>query len=175
MMNPLTPHITQPTAKKLLGCVYYGDPFHSYAEGSTENEIGRLWTRFGRIYSIHLSVLNQVRIEENVAWEAHIQTEEYDETKEYTVFVGIEVREPPARPIALFYKTFPKTRYAIFTIKSEEFITSLEYIYNIWLPHSTYQESHSYMLWRYDEQSTDFTDPHSILQAFIPIEEKTID
>jgi AraC family transcriptional regulator len=171
----MKPHITKPISLKLLGCVYYGDPFHSHKEGSIKNEIGRLWERFEKTYSKHVDDLKSVMVEENVAWEAHIQTEEYVTSKEYTIFTGIQVSKPSTIPIEFFYKELPTTRYAVFRLKGNEFSTGLAYIYGEWLPASEYKESHGYMLWRYDEKTKGLDDPDCILEAYIPIEEKKVD
>ena len=171
----MRPLITKPLSLKLLGCIYYGNPFHSQQEGSIKNEIGLLWGRFYKTYSTHRTKLEEITVEKNVFWEAHIQTEEYTNTKEYTVFAAIQVNMPTAIPIFFFYKELPNTKYAVFTIKGHEFISSLNYIYSNWLPASKYTESHGYMLWRYDHKSKNLDDPDCILQAYIPIEEKEID
>jgi AraC family transcriptional regulator len=171
----MKPLITEPLTLHLIGCVYYGDPFHSYEAGSIKNEIGRLWERFEKIYSKHTEEFRKVTVDEKVAWEAHIQTEEYNETKEYTIFAGMEVSKPISNPIDLFYKKLPLTRYAIFRIKGENFVKILNYIYSEWFQTSKYQESYSYMLWRYDEMYKDLDDPQSELQAYIPVEEKKVD
>jgi AraC family transcriptional regulator len=165
----MKPRVTEPISLKLLGCVYYGDPFHSHKGGSIKNEIGRLWERFGRTCSAHIDELKSIIVEKNVMWEAHIQTEEYVTSKEYTVFAGIQVSAPPTSPIEFFYKELPKTRYAVFKLKGNEFSTGLDYIYNEWLPASEYRESHGYMLWRYDEKTKSFDDPDCILEVYIPI------
>jgi AraC family transcriptional regulator len=168
----MKPQVTNEISLKLLGCAYYGDPFHSQREGDIKNEIGRLWERFYKIYSEHACELKQIIIQENVVWEAHIQTAEYANTHEYTVFTGVQVKEPAATPIEFFFKELPTTKYAVFRIKGTEFITSLNSIYNRWLPNSKYKESYGYMLWRYDEKTKSLDDPACILQAYIPIEEK---
>ena len=168
----MKPRITKPLSLKLLGCVYYGDPFHSHEAGSTKNEIGRLWERFGKTLSAHIDELQGIIVEKDVAWEAHIQTEEYVASKEYTVFAGIQVSEPPTKPLDFFYKELPETRYAVFKLKGNEFSTGLAYIYNAWLPASDYVESHGYMLWRYDEKTKGLDDPDCILEAYIPIRGK---
>jgi AraC family transcriptional regulator len=171
----MKPRITKPISLKLLGAVYYGDPFHSHKEGSVKNEIGRLWERFYKTYSTHINEIKKISAEENVAWEAHIQTEEYETTKEYTIFAGIEVTNPPSTPITFFYKELPKTKYAVFKLKGNDFVTGLDYIYNKWFPASKYRESHGYMLWRYDEKTKDLDDPECILEVYIPVEEKNVD
>jgi len=38
---------------KLIGCVYYGDPFHSKEGWNIENEIGILWKRFMNLCEKH--------------------------------------------------------------------------------------------------------------------------
>ena len=166
------PMITEKIALTLAGCVFYGDPIGSHGAGSTENEIGRLCERFMRLSKEHREQLNSVTVEEGVAWEAHIQSEKSDEPNEYTVFVGIEVNEPPPIPLGFFYKALPGTRYTVFTLKAEEFTIGLDWIYSEWLPSSKYHESHTYMLWRYDmETFRGFEDSDSVIQAYIPVEE----
>ena len=171
----MKPRLTEPFSIKLLGCVFYGDPFHSHKEGDVKNEIGRLWERFGKTYHSHAVELKELLAEPNVAWEAHIQTEEYSETQEYTIFAGVEVTKPASTPIGFFYKELPKTRYAVFQLKGNDFTTGLAYIYNTWLPASRYKESHGYMLWRYDEKTKDLNDSDCVLEAYIPVEEKNVD
>jgi AraC family transcriptional regulator len=171
----MKPRITTPISLKLLGVVYYGDPFHSHEGGNVKNEIGRLWKRFYKTYTTHIDELKEVTVEQNVAWEAHIQTEEYENTSEYTIFAGIEVTKPTSPPLGFFYKELPKTRYAVFKLKGNDFMTGLDYIYNKWFPTSKYKESHGYMLWRYDEKTKDLDDPECTLEAYIPVEEKNID
>ena len=171
----MKPHITEPISLKLLGCVYYGDPCHSYEAGSIKNEVGRLWERFGRIFSAHFKVLESIIVEKGVAWEAHIQTEDYTNTQEYTVFAGIEVTDPPVEPLDFFYKKLPTTKYAVFKLKGNDFVNVVKHIYSEWLPASKYKESHGYMLWRYNEKTKDLSDPECILEAYIPVEEKNVD
>ncbi len=110
----MKPHITEPISLKLLGCVYYGDPCHSHESGSIKNEIGRLWERFGRIYSAHVEEIESIIVKKGVVWEAHIQTEEYENTKEYTIFAGVQVTDSSAKPLDFFYKELPTTKYAVF-------------------------------------------------------------
>lgn len=171
----MKPQITEPISLKLLGCVFYGDPFQNHEEGSIKNEIGRLWERFGRICSSHIQELERIIVEKGVAWEAHIQTEEYTKSKEYTIFAGMEVSEASVTPIDFFYKELPTTKYAVFKLKGNDFINGLGYVYNQWLPNSKYKESHGYMLWRYEEKTKDLNNPDCILEAYIPVEEKNVD
>jgi predicted transcriptional regulator YdeE len=117
-------------------------------------------------------MLQKIIVEKNVAWEAHIQTEEYATSKEYTIFAGMQVTKLPTSPIDFFYKELPKTKYAVFQLKGNDFVNGLEYIYNMWLPASKYEESYGYMLWRYDEKTKNLDDPDCVLEAYIPVEEK---
>lgn len=171
----MKPHITDPISLKLLGYVFYGDPFHSHKEGNVKNEIGRLWERFGKTCTTHFAALENIIVEKGVAWEAHIQTGEYKNTKDYTIFAGIQVTKPSAEPVDFFYKELPTTKYAVFKLKGNDFVNGLGYIYGEWLPASKYKESHGYMIWRYDEQTKDLNDPECVLEAYIPVEEKNVD
>ncbi len=171
----MKPQITEPISLKLLGCVFYGNPFHNHKEGSIKNEIGRLWERFGKICSAHADELKNIIVEQGVAWEAHIQTEQYTKANEYTIFAGVEVSKPSEVPVDFFYKQLPTTKYAIFKLKGNDFVNGLGNIYNQWLPASKYQESYGYMLWRYNETTKDLNDPDCVLEAYIPVEEKKVD
>lgn len=171
----MKPQITEPISLKLLGCVFYGNPFHSHEGGSIKNEIGRLWERFGKKFAAHAEELEKIIVEKGVGWEVHIQTEEYSDTKEYTIFAGVEVSKPSEVPIDFFYKQLPITKYAVFQLKGNDFVNGLDYVYNNWLPASKYKESYGYMLWRYDEKTKDLNDPDCVLEAYIPVEEKKVD
>ena len=171
----MKPQITEPISLKLLGSVFYGNPFHSHEGGSIQNEIGRLWERFGTKFAAHVKELEKIIVENGVGWEVHIQTEEYPDTKDYTIFAGIEVSKPSEVPVDFFYKQLPTTKYAVFQLKGNDFVNGLDYVYNNWLPNSEYKESHGYMLWRYDEKCRDLSDPDCVLEAYIPVEAKKVD
>ena len=45
----MEPQILDEKIYNLIGSVYYGNPFHSAKEWSTDNEIGNTWKRFGAL------------------------------------------------------------------------------------------------------------------------------
>ena len=59
----IEPTILEEKTFKLLGCVFYGDPFHSAEEWSYENEIGKLWQRFGALTYKYSILMNKISIE----------------------------------------------------------------------------------------------------------------
>lgn len=158
-----------------MGCVFYGDPFHSSEEWNTENEIGLLWNRF--IKSCHDNAdLIQKEAIGDLSYEVHLQPEDYNETKKFYVYVGIEVRELKRMPLEMFCKSLPATQYAVFTFKGEEMFSGGEYIWNEWLPDSDYEESYPYMALAYDKKRFfGLQDKESEIDFYVPIKSKKIE
>jgi AraC family transcriptional regulator len=86
------PRIIEKGEMIIVGMVYYGDPFHDTAAAPEQNEIGKLWGRFNTYWEGHRDAFKH-QVNDKVAWELHIGTDEYKETKEYFVMAGIEVSE----------------------------------------------------------------------------------
>jgi AraC family transcriptional regulator len=158
-----------------LGCVFYGDPFHSHKGWSQENEIGLLWKRFIKLYNKYHSFFEKIQINDSIMYEVHIETEEFNETNSYYVFVGIEVDEiDQDMPIELFYKKIPKTHYAVVTIKGKDITTGgYKDIWGKWLPTSGYAESYPVLIEAYDKNRfTTLDDGNSEIDFYIPISRK---
>jgi len=159
---------------KLVGCVYYGDPFHSNEEWSVKNEIGVLWNRFYKLYGEFGDVLQKGAVD--VAYELHLQPEDYHETGKFYVYVGIEVENLDEMPIEMFCKTLPLTKYAVFTFKGEDMFKGGEYIWNEWLPNSEYDEAHPYMVLAYHKNRyKGLEDPESEVDFLVPVTDKPDD
>lgn len=77
---------------KVMGCLFYGDPFHSKGEWSMENEIGLLWQRFGALYEKHKEMIDRYRVDKGVAYEIHIQPKDYEEAFSYFIEAYDETR-----------------------------------------------------------------------------------
>jgi len=101
-----------------IGCVFYGDPFHSAKEWTIENEIGKLWERYGNLISKNYRALKRNLVNLNIGYEIHIEPEEYIETKNYFVFVGTEIKDYNDVPLEMFIKVLPKIKYLFFTAKA---------------------------------------------------------
>nr|AAU85412.1 uncharacterized protein conserved in bacteria [uncultured archaeon GZfos12E1]QNO53895.1 hypothetical protein LBDBNMAG_00030 [Methanosarcinales archaeon ANME-1 ERB6] len=159
---------------KLIGCVYYGDPFHSKGEWSVENEIGLLWKRFMNLCEKHGDIIERHGANKNIAYEIHIQPKDYKETKKFYVYVGVEVTELAEMPLEMCGKVFPATMYAIFTFKGKDMFRGGEYIWQEWLPNSeNYEEAYPYFIQAYDKMRFHGLDNEkSEIDYYIPIKRK---
>jgi len=157
---------------KLVGMVFYGDPFKEVQGWSDENQIGRLWTRFSAYWEAHPELFEHV-IEPSVGYEVHIGTEEYEETREYFIFVGAEVSSFESVPPVTFGKVLEAGTYALFTLKGKEIASNWgDAIYKEWLPASEYKEGLPYTVERYDARFTGPEDPESVLEIWVPVKPK---
>jgi AraC family transcriptional regulator len=157
---------------KLVGCVYYGDPFHSSKEWTIENEIGVLWNRFYKLYKKYGDIL-QKEVVNDVAYEVHIQPDDYQETGKFYVYAGIEVSEQGKMPVEMFCKALPHTKYAVFTFKGEDMFRGGEYIWREWLPNSDYDEAYPYMVLAYDKtRYMGMDNPESEVDFYVPVKLK---
>lgn len=171
-LKPLKIKIIDEKSFKLIGCIFYGDPFHSKEEWSTENEIGLLWNRFLKLCEKNASML-QKEVVNDLSYEVHLQPEDYKETGKFYVYVGVEVMELKEMPLEMFCKTFPATQYAVFTFKGEEMFRGGEYIWNEWLPNSDFNEAYPYMALAYDmNRFFGLDNPESEIDFYVPVKPK---
>lgn len=160
----MEPKIVEKGKITLVGMVFYGDPFKEQKGWSSENEIGKLWKRFA---PKEKTIKNRV---EEAAYEVHIEPEEYEQTKNYYVFVGIEVNKIDDLPLEMFVKVLPPSKYAVFTIKGKEITSNWpDMIYKEWLPKSGYEEAHRFTIEHYDERFKGTDNPESELDIYVPI------
>lgn len=170
--KPQKIEITGEKTLKLVGCVYYGNPFHSSDEWSVENEIGILWNRFFRLYQIHADILQEEAVN-NFAYEVHIEPDDYKKIGKFYVYVGIEAKKMEKMPIEMFCKALPTTKYAVFTFKGEDMFKACEYIWDHWLPRSDYDEAHPFMVQAYDKNRFNGMDnPESEIDFYVPVKLK---
>lgn len=135
----------------LIGCVFYGDPFHSAKGWSAENEIGLTWQRFNKLFEKNKDLIQKHRTDPNVTYEIHIEPDEYKVTKRFYIFVGVEIKKLDKIPLEMFVKILPQTKYAIFTFKGKNMFSGGQYIWNEWLPKSNYVEAYPFLIQKYDE------------------------
>ncbi len=126
----------------LAGLSFFGDPFHSHAGWTEENEIGRLWQRLlGCLPENHPTVM----------YEVHVQNDETLLTGEFEVFVGYEIPTPDNVPYAMCIKVLPETDYAIFTLQGTQ-IHQDEPIVDQWLHANGYKIAYPFYLQQYDQR-----------------------
>ena len=154
----------------IVGMVYYGNPFKEVGVAPEQNEIGKLWIRFNAYWDSHREAFKH-EVDPKTAWELHIVSDEYEETKEYFVMVGVEVRQIEDLPAPIFAKVLPAGQYAAFTLKGEQMTGNWGgAIYDEWLPSSAYEEAYSCTLERYDdEQFKGWGAPESEVEIWVPV------
>lgn len=166
----IEPTILEDKIFKLLGCVFYGDPFHSAEEWSYENEIGKLWQRFGSLSYKYSVLMNKISLDNNIGWELHLEPEEYKETKNYYVMVGMEFSSIDEIPLELFVKILPKTTYIVFTSSMANKFKMGGYVYKKWMPKNSYEQNFPYVLQLYDRRRyKGLDDPQSEIDWYIPV------
>ena len=148
----MNPKIINKDELKLVGCVFYGNPFHSAKGWDIENEIGKLWQRFITVFEKFKPELESIVMNPTIAYEVHIDPVIAKEEKKWYIFVGVEVKKIDAIPLELFCVILPKTKYAIYTTKGNEFQNANDYLYNKWLPKSKFKESYSFQIQAYDSK-----------------------
>lgn len=169
----LQPEITGIKQITLIGMSFYGDPFDTHRGWDEENEIGRLWTRFGSSLKQN-SAVDLHFINPSVGYEVHINHPETPEKGLFEVFVGMEVAHIENVPVQLSVKVLPATQYAVFTLKGEEITSDWEMIYEEWLPASGYHCPHGYNFQYYDERFKGVNNiAESTLDVYVPIEKVT--
>lgn len=168
-LKPLKIEIVDEKSLKLMGCVYYGNPFHSKEEWNAENEIGMLWERFYKLYEKYSENFEKNAVNE-VTYEAHIQPDDYHETGKFYVYVGLEVKKSDEMPLEMFCKIFPSTKYAVFTFKGKEMFRGGEHIWQEWLPNSEYEEAYPYLILAYHKNRYyGLDDENSEVDYYIPL------
>ena len=157
----------------IIGMVFYGNPFHAAVVSPDQNEVGKLWGRFNTYYDNNPQRFKDA-VNPKVAWELHITTNEYEETKEYYVMVGVEVSEIADLPLPIFVKVLPAGQYAVFTLKGEEMTKNWgDAIYKEWLPASDYEEAFQCTIERYDEDRfKGWGEPDSEVEIWVPVKAK---
>jgi len=169
----MEPTILEGKIFQLLGCVFYGDPFHSAKEWSHENEIGKLWERYiTLVMRKYPKILMKTSVDMNFSYELHLEPEEYADTKQYYVMVGMEITNIEEIPFEMFIKILPKTNYIVFTTTMEEKNKLGAYIYREWIPENGYEQAYAFIIQGYDgRRYKGLDDPNSEIDWYIPVRE----
>lgn len=146
----LNPRITPLPAMVLAGFSFFGDPFHSHAGWTEENEIGRVWQRLTSFYDT-LPEEQHHNVDESVWYELHLEHPGSIEKGEWEVFVGYQTDQPEAHAIELTVKFLPEMTWAVFTLKGSQ-IGNFDQEYRQWLADSAYEETEKLLIERYDER-----------------------
>jgi AraC family transcriptional regulator len=165
------PKIISDKIFRIMGCVYYGNPFHTYKGWDTKNEIGNTWRRFEKISKKYWSFLEKIKTGEDYGFEVHIEPKNYADVKKFHILVGIEVKNLEFFPLEMFYKEFPKTNYLFLTSRYKG--NGIDYYFTEWLPESDYEQSYPYIMQAYSPKRWNNNDlDNSLMDWYIPIKEK---
>ena len=169
--EPEEPIIIDEKVFNLLGCVYYGNPFHSAKGWDPNNAIGNTWKRFEELGKKYWEFLEKIKTGDAYGYEVHIEPVDYDMKRKFHVFVGIEVKSLEFFPLEMFYKVFPKTKYLFFSTKYMG--QGSEYYYSEWLPESQYEQSYPFIMQSYSPKRWKEDDIEgSLMDWYIPVKIK---
>jgi AraC family transcriptional regulator len=106
----------------LAGMSYYGP---LTGEGwSHENPIGQLWERFNQFFDRTPGYSQGRAVKPGIGYEINIwNEEEYQESKCFYVFVGVEVNQLDDMPLEVVGKVLPAGTYAHLTPRGKEITT----------------------------------------------------
>ena len=168
MLNPTIATLPKMT---LAGFTFFGDPFHSHAGWTEENEIGRVWQRLMVFYD-NLAKDQRHNSDEKVWFEIHLEHPGSIEKGEWEIFIGYETNQPEALPIELCVKTIPSLNWAVFTLKGPE-VGDFDPLYKEWLEKSEFEEAMPLLIERYDERFKGANNmKDSELEYLIPVRRK---
>jgi AraC family transcriptional regulator len=166
----MEPTIVEKDRMVLLGFSFFGDPFALSSGWTEDNEIGRLWKRYGAYLAKNADQMKHVRDHE-VCYEVHVGHEETASLGHFEVFVGVEVGDLGDVPVELLVKVLPPTTYAVFTFSGEEITSDWQQVIDQdWMPGSGYEQAHRYTFQLYDRRfkGMDRLD-ESEIDVYIPI------
>ncbi|MEE4194046.1 MAG: GyrI-like domain-containing protein [Anaerolineae bacterium] len=146
----LKPQIIDLPAMVLAGFSFFGDPFHSHAGWTEENEIGRVWQRLTVFYET-LPAEERHNANEAVWYELHLEHPGSIEKGEWEIFVGYQIEQPDEHALELTLKHLPAMTWAVFTLKGTQ-IGNFDADYKNWLAASDYEEAFPLLIERYDER-----------------------
>ncbi len=171
----IEPQILDEKIFKLIGAVFYGNPFHSAKPWSPKNEIGNTWSRFFGLYMKYKEFLDKIRASNEIGYEIHIEPLDYDMKRKFHIFVGLEVVNYDFVPLDMFIKELPKTKYLFFSSKSMNQGSDCGFIFSQWLPESKYEQAYPYIMQSYSPERFNSAKPKSpdnLMDWYIPIIEK---
>lgn len=157
----------------LVGFSFFGDPFSMSGEWTEENEIGRLWHRFISYMTKNQDCIKHI-VDNEVAYEVHVEHEETKLKGHSEVFVGVEVEELEDVPVEMLMKTLPPITYAVFTLKGQQITSDWPKMIGQWMTQSGYQQAYTYGFQRYDQRFKGIERiDESELDVYVPIKRKT--
>ena len=151
----------------LLGLSFYGDPFAVSGDWDVENEIGRLWQRFGQTLQRypHLPALA------TSSYEVHIYNPETSQKGHFEVFTGFAIQELSLAAPDLLVKVLPAAQYARYTVQGEKIVSDWYAEIEGGLAQLGYRRAGEYFFQVYDQRFKGMQRlAESELDVYIPIQ-----
>ncbi|MBN1428005.1 MAG: GyrI-like domain-containing protein [Anaerolineae bacterium] len=165
----MEPRIIEQSQLTLAGFSFYGNPFQVSGFWTEENEIGRMWKRFGAYCAANQKLLSAIAVQ-GIAHELHIYHPDTPTTGEFEVFVGFEATRIDGVPLELSIKLLPPARYAVFTLHGRQIASDWSKMIQEWAAKTGHQLANTHSIQRYDDRfkGLDRVD-ESTLDAYIPL------
>jgi predicted transcriptional regulator YdeE len=165
----MEPKIVERDQIILVGFSFFGDPFAESGGWTEENEIGRLWNRFGAYLAHHRDRIKHVK-NDAMAYEVHVETEETASKGHREVFVGVEVERLEDVPAEMLVKILPAAIYAVFTFQGKQIASDWSMMTQEWMLGAGYESAHNYGFQLYDERFKGVDNlAESILDVYMPV------
>ena len=160
----------------LVGMSFFGDPFSEASDWSSDNEIGKLWSRFINFIEANPNAIRH-RIDNEYLYEIHIDGPNTERDGQYEIFVGTQVTVIDEVPLQCVVKKLPTTAYAVFSLEGENIFSDWGMdIYRGWMPTSEYETSHRYNIQAYGKRFKGMDRiEESELDVYVPIRLKDTD
>jgi len=167
----MEPKIITQEQLTLVGFSFYGDPFRLSPGWTQENEIGRLWVRYGTYLEQHREQLTPLLVEQGISYEIHIYNEDTMATGLFEIFVGAQLVQSTQPPIDTVIKVLPATQYAVFKLQGEIIMGDWpQEIYQGWMPNSGYESAHNFHIQYHDGSFKGFDRlDESSLDVYVPV------
>jgi AraC family transcriptional regulator len=164
----MEPKITEKMKITLAGIDFYGDPFGEAGGWTAQSPLGQLWNMFEGIFQKRKDAIKHMVSESG--YEVWIDFEGEDDTKNHYVFLGVEVEKAEDLPLELVTRTLPETRYAVYTLKGEEFKMDWSSHLLDRVKEAGLEQSYTYISEYYnDKRFRGMEDPDSELDIYVPI------
>ena len=166
-------NIIDPIQLRLLGCEFYGNPFQSAGEWSSENEIGVLWQRFMHLSKKYKFLLEKLNQKPNFSYKIPIEHDNCSQAETFYVYIVIAIDYFDEIPLEVMINQLPITQYAECTTRMTE-NTIAEYIFQDWLgsDKSEYLQAYPYVIQSYGIKFKGLDNPDSEIDWLIPVRKK---
>jgi AraC family transcriptional regulator len=157
----MEPRIVEKPEINLVGMVFYGEP--------SSGEFAKTWDRFMQ----HEDELPR-RSNTTDHYGLEFYTKDMEQTHKWFYMACVPVDNLEIIPIRMVAKRLPASTYAVYTVKGglKNLGEGFRYVYDIWLPSSSYQVAHPFDFELYQEGRFKGDEQDSEIDIYIPVKLK---